>query len=63
MTKIHCITIEVPADLEATANSTQPINLPVTFAENPYVTALTGVWECRDITLEKLSKEVYGIGF
>jgi len=35
-------------------------DLPITFAENPDVTALAGIWEGREITLEQLRKDAWG---
>ena len=41
-------------------NDLSPDKLPISFAQNPDVTALAGIWEGRDITLEKLRKEAWG---
>jgi hypothetical protein len=35
-------------------------SLPITFAKHPNVTALAGVWEGREITIEELRKEAWG---
>jgi hypothetical protein len=35
-------------------------DLPITFAENPDVTALAGIWEGREITIEQLRKDAWG---
>jgi len=34
--------------------------LAIVFSKNPDVTALAGIWEGRDITLEQLRKEAWG---
>jgi hypothetical protein len=47
-----------------TNSSTNDMNmyqgLPITFAENPDVTALAGIWEGKDITLEQLRRDAWG---
>jgi hypothetical protein len=35
-------------------------DLPITFSENADVTALAGIWERREITLEQLRRNAWG---
>ncbi|MGZ3753802.1 MAG: hypothetical protein ACXVAY_05220 [Mucilaginibacter sp.] len=58
LAKVFDISIEKPAKITAPdKNENQP---PITFAQNPDVTALAGIWEGRDISLEELRKEAWG---
>lgn len=54
LTKMFDLVIEGPAD------NGQSIDLPITFAKDPDVTALAGIWQGKDITLEKLRKDAWG---
>jgi len=38
-------------------------NLAITFAENPDITALAGIWEGKNITLNELRHEAWGDRF
>jgi hypothetical protein len=46
--------------IEKQTGSEHPVDLPITFAKNPDVKALAGIWQDRDITLEDLRKEAWG---
>jgi len=37
-----------------------PKDLPVTFAKNPDIRTLAGIWEGRDISLVELRKQAWG---
>ena len=51
------IIIEKPLDNKLSENNGPIADLPITFAKNPDVTALAGIWQGRDITLEELRKQ------
>jgi hypothetical protein len=53
------IVIKEPADNKSSQDKRQS-GLPITFAKNPDVTALAGIWERRDITIEELRKKAWG---
>jgi hypothetical protein len=38
----------------------QSLDPPITFAENPDIKALAGIWQGREITLEDLRKQSWG---
>lgn len=46
--------------IEKPVNNSPSIDLPITFAKHPDVTALAGIWEGRKITLDELRKEAWG---
>jgi len=54
LTKLFDIVIEKPV------NEKHTNDLPITFAKKPDVTALAGIWEGKDITIEELRKEAWG---
>ena len=60
LAKVFDMVIEKPHPNNVSTKKEQPVDLPITFAENPDVKALAGIWEGRDITLEKLRKEAWG---
>lgn len=35
-------------------------DLPITFSDNPDVTALAGIWKGKDITLDDIRKKAWG---
>lgn len=35
-------------------------NIPIDFADDPDVTALAGIWEGKEVTLEQLRKNAWG---
>jgi len=43
-----------------TVNNSSKAALPVTFAGNPDVTALAGIWKGRDISLNELREKAWG---
>jgi hypothetical protein len=60
LAKVFDISIEKPKR-SALPDKDQPLDkLPITFAKNPDVTALAGIWEGRDISLEQLRKDAWG---
>jgi len=54
LTKLFDMVIEKPV------TEKQTTDLPITFAKKPNIKALAGIWEGKDITLEKLRKEAWG---
>jgi hypothetical protein len=60
LAKTFDIVIEKPLSKKPLEESEHLADLPITFAKNPDVTALAGIWEGRDITLEKLRREAWG---
>ena len=60
LSKTLDIVIEKPRAKSPNKNEERSTDLPITFAKNPDVTALAGIWQGRDITLEKLRKEAWG---
>jgi hypothetical protein len=60
LTRMFDIVIEKPTDKNAAHENERIAGLPITFSKNPDVTALAGIWEGRDITLEGLRKEAWG---
>ena len=46
--------------IEQSAKNTTEKKLPITFAEDPDVKALAGIWEGRNITLDELRKKAWG---
>jgi hypothetical protein len=54
------IVIEKPIANNPNINEEKSSNLPITFSKKPDVTALAGIWQGRDITLEQLRKEAWG---
>ncbi len=59
LAKTFDIVIENPADKNALNLPDDYAALPITFSKNPDVTALAGIWESRNITLEQLCKEAW----
>jgi len=60
LAKVFDISIEKPKK-SVLPNNDQPLTKPpITFAKNPDVTALAGIWEGRDISLEQLRKDAWG---
>lgn len=60
LTKLFDITIENPVDKKSSKDDEKNLVLPITFAKNPDVKALAGIWEGKNITLEELRKEAWG---
>lgn len=58
LAKLFDISIEKTSD--TSVPPTIYNNLPITFAENPDITALAGIWEGKSITLNELRKEAWG---
>jgi hypothetical protein len=63
LTRLFDITIEVPGKKSTSKEERNPGGLPITFAKNPDIKALAGIWENKDITLEELRKEAWGDRF
>ena len=60
LAKAFDIVIESPT-VKNTPNQPDDYSaLPIVFSKNPDVTALAGIWEGRDITLEQLRKDAWG---
>lgn len=57
LTKTFDIVIEQSLSVKS---DKQASNLPITFAKNPDVTALAGIWQGRNVTLEELRNEAWG---
>ena len=60
LTKAFDIVIENPMVKKAPKQGDDYSVLPITFSKNPDVTALAGIWEGRNITLEQLRKDAWG---
>ena len=61
LAKIFDISIEKPVKSTLPNSHGRSTNeLPITFAKNPDVTALAGIWKGRDISLEELRKKAWG---
>ncbi len=60
LAKMFDIVIEKSTSVTRLQNGRQTSHLPITFAKNPDVKALAGIWQGRDITLEELRKEAWG---
>ena len=60
LAKMFDLVIEKPAGNNQFQQKNSPSGLPVTFAKNPDIKALAGIWEGRDITIEELRKEAWG---
>ena len=45
---------------KAAGNAAKTDALPITFAENPDVTALAGIWKGKNISLNELRKKAWG---
>jgi hypothetical protein len=60
LTRMFDIVIEKPIVNDLSPEHAHLSGLPITFAKNPDVKALAGIWEGRDITLEQLRKEAWG---
>jgi len=60
LTKMFDIVIEKPIKNGSPHEDEHPADLPITFAKDPDVKALAGIWQRRDITIEKLRKEAWG---
>ena len=58
LAKVFDISIEKPAKITVPNNNNK--QLPITYAQNPDVTALAGIWKGRNISLEELRKEAWG---
>jgi len=54
LAKVFDISIEKPVKGVLPNNNDRTDKLPITFAQKPDVTALAGIWEGRDISLEEL---------
>ena len=60
LAKMFDIVIEKSISNNLSKSNGQPSDLPITFAKDPDVKALAGIWQGRDITLEELRKEAWG---
>jgi hypothetical protein len=60
LAKAFDLIIEGPTAKNAPNQPDDYSALPITFSKNPDVTALAGIWEGRDITLEELRKDAWG---
>ena len=60
LVKLFDRSIKTPSNNTTVKGVREYKNLPITFAENPDVTALAGIWEGKDITLEQLRKDAWG---
>jgi|GEM_PF-2678285 hypothetical protein len=60
LAKMFDIVIEKTANSKPSKDSRQLSDLPITFAKDPDIKALAGIWQGRDITLEQLRKEAWG---
>jgi len=60
LAKAFDIAIENPMAKSASKLPDDHSALPIVFSKNPDVTALAGIWEGRDITLEQLRKDAWG---
>jgi hypothetical protein len=60
LAKLFDMVIEKPSSNEHTPEIKRSTELPITFAQNPDVKALAGIWEGREISLEELRKEAWG---
>jgi hypothetical protein len=60
LAKIFDIVIEKPVSETPSPKNGKISDMPITFAQNPDVKALAGIWQGRDITLETLRKEAWG---
>ncbi len=52
--------VEKPATKKELNNREHDASLPITFSENPDITALAGIWKGRDISLTDLRKKAWG---
>jgi hypothetical protein len=59
LAKLFDLEIEKPAHKNLSKNEPS-VNLPITFAKKPDITALAGIWEGRDITIDDLRKDAWG---
>ena len=60
LAKVFDISIRTTPTSEVVLPANQQVALPITFAVNPNVSALAGIWEGRDISLKELRKEAWG---
>jgi hypothetical protein len=60
LAKVFDISIEKPVKNTLPNNNQDLSKLPITFAKKPNVTALAGIWDGRDISLDELRKEAWG---
>jgi len=60
LTKSLDIVIEQPLMDNLPNVGEQLPDIPITFAKNPNVTALAGIWQGRNVTLQELRKEAWG---
>jgi len=61
LAKIFDISIEKQVKSTLPNNNEKSLDKPpITFAQNPDVTALAGIWAGRDISLAELRKEAWG---
>jgi hypothetical protein len=59
LAKMFDIVIESPVSSKPSSENGSG-DMPITFAQDPDVKALAGIWQGRDITLEELRKEAWG---
>ena len=60
LAKMFDIVIETPLGERPFGDVTRLGELPVTFSKDPDVTALAGIWQGKDITLNELRKKAWG---
>lgn len=60
LAKLFDMSIKTPSNNTTIKGVREYKNLPITFAENPDVTALAGIWEGKDIILVQLRKDALG---
>lgn len=60
LAKIFDMSIEKTLEDPISSNDKSVRKLPISFAENPDVKALAGIWEGKDISLTELRKEAWG---
>jgi len=60
LAKYFDFVLEKPKSKRAANNAAKPSSLPITFAENPDVTALAGIWKGKDISLNELREKAWG---
>jgi len=60
LAKVFDMSIGVPTKNTEPQHEKQSAHLPISYAKNPDVTALAGIWEGRDIDLEELREKAWG---
>jgi hypothetical protein len=57
--KYFDVVLESPNTKKAVGRK-KKTSLPITYAENPDIMALAGIWKGKNISLEKLRKKAWG---